>query len=519
MQGPSLELEMRLKDQKVQVGLEALAAKEEKCASGLDKISKNAKLADAELTRFAKRTTEINTTPLEKYNRQLFVLDQALARGKVSQETFNRAVYGARLELDKAHTAQSRMMGGKVGEMAAQWLSVGSAIGLATAALQAHEVKSTTARNRGRDLADLRIELGQVGGPELQKRAAGLTKHGLTEKEALEFALNAQNLGFADDMEHFAQNKAGIGDLRKIAEIAGMAPQLLGGTVTPRQAVDMTFAAANPTRLSPGQMSPIIGRYALGATQQGTDADEVFALASVMSNKTPSPETGAQWMGTFQTKLSINEDERIRGKGVAGAMKALMEMPEADRKDFLKKDTETNALYQILKDALPEIEKRKEEIKSERLGGTLLQNTTARNLADPKIAAALKDVASEEELAQTREKRYGVDGSNSNTTKNNVMKNMEKNRRNAFELFAAEQGMKLTESFVGEENPGIVGGVGNFLGNKHVGNAMTYGPFTLLKEISDNIRTLIDVTRNKGNGGTAGGVGRSVSASASVPQN
>ncbi len=96
---------MSLKDNTVQTGLDALARKEDDVAKAAKKIATEAKKADNELARFAKRTTEINAAPLDKYLAVANRLKTALEAGKLSQETYNRAVQKARSDYETAQAA------------------------------------------------------------------------------------------------------------------------------------------------------------------------------------------------------------------------------------------------------------------------------------------------------------------------------------------------------------------------------------------------------------------------------
>lgn len=79
--------------------------------TGGKEISKATTDAAKEMDRFARATKDVNRTPLEKYADAMRKLDQALQRGKIDQETFNRAVARAKTEFDGAGAAGNRAFG------------------------------------------------------------------------------------------------------------------------------------------------------------------------------------------------------------------------------------------------------------------------------------------------------------------------------------------------------------------------------------------------------------------------
>src|SRR6185503_13602789 len=88
---PSLTLEMAIKDGKAIVGLESVAKAEEKVEKGAGKIAREAKQADAALTRFAEATRKIDASPLERYQTLMLRLDKAWEKGKLSSDEYTRA--------------------------------------------------------------------------------------------------------------------------------------------------------------------------------------------------------------------------------------------------------------------------------------------------------------------------------------------------------------------------------------------------------------------------------------------
>lgn len=93
---------MRMRDQKVAFGMDALAAKEGKVDEGLGKISRSAKQAEAEMTRFAKQTEKIHAAPAERFTERFKKLEAAFASGKLGLVAYSNAMAKTRAEFAAA---------------------------------------------------------------------------------------------------------------------------------------------------------------------------------------------------------------------------------------------------------------------------------------------------------------------------------------------------------------------------------------------------------------------------------
>ncbi len=91
-------------DSAEQERLKALEAEQ----AAYDKLQDEIKQADAELARFAERTKQLNSTPLERYQQQMARLNAALAAGKLKEDEFARAADRAQKELDEESQAAAR---------------------------------------------------------------------------------------------------------------------------------------------------------------------------------------------------------------------------------------------------------------------------------------------------------------------------------------------------------------------------------------------------------------------------
>jgi len=111
---PQVHVEMTGDEARLWQSLQRIVRGEQQVAGGFDAIGKQAKEAAKEqkqLERAATRYYEATRTPQERYNAKLKELDVLLQKGKVSQDTYTRAVKQAKGEMDAAGQAGKSAFG------------------------------------------------------------------------------------------------------------------------------------------------------------------------------------------------------------------------------------------------------------------------------------------------------------------------------------------------------------------------------------------------------------------------
>src|SRR3990167_1578528 len=85
--------------------LQRVVGASQKVGESIEGAGTKGRAATAEMERFAKRLTEINSTPAERYERAVERMSQAIGVAGFTQEDFNRAVEREQALLDKATAA------------------------------------------------------------------------------------------------------------------------------------------------------------------------------------------------------------------------------------------------------------------------------------------------------------------------------------------------------------------------------------------------------------------------------
>jgi hypothetical protein len=425
-------------------------------AKAAKKIADEARKADHDLQRFGKRTTEINSTPLEKYAAHMMKLDAALKRNIITQETHARAVRRAAEEYHKAEQGQQSLYSqvGKIDAVGLAWDGVGRALAFVNEGLAYAEARTNRAVDAVTSRLNTTIDLNTIGGPELVKRSNALTKFGLTKAEADAFTIKAQNEGFLEDLEFFASQKAGLGDMTAMGSVAGSFPDMFPG-MTARQAVNVVGSAAQYSKLNPSQMAPLMQTAAGGADASGASPEELGAAMSVLS-EVMEPGKLATQLQNWNIKQGLNS--QLKGRGLIGGLDVLAGWSDEQRHEFLKDDVQTNDLFQKLMKFRAQLPGRSEMLaQAKNATGTAADWTTAtttKNLANAQISKPLQMIAAEEQKKLAEEADLAGRGADRKTARSSYLAGLAARGRAGLAAFFADKAMGVAEHLGG--SPGTV---------------------------------------------------------------
>ncbi len=204
-------------------GYKKLGTESKKAGKESEKAAKDAERANAiaakELEKFARHTKEINRTPLEKYSDQMLRLNQALKAGRIDQESFNRAVAGAKKEFDGTKGSMDGAFGagmkGKIGVIGMAIAALAPAVEVFTTAITEHMKKVDEAGEKLKSDATGLTELQQLTDDprELKTMIAGAKSiyasgatSSLADAGKLEYSINSA--GMARYREQIAELQA-----------------------------------------------------------------------------------------------------------------------------------------------------------------------------------------------------------------------------------------------------------------------------------------------------------------------
>jgi hypothetical protein len=361
---------MLIKEGKAVVGLNNVAAAETRVEQGASKITKEAKRAEAELDRFAKTTTRINTTPLERYHAQLQRLDQALNRGKISQETYARAVMRANAELHKAREAASSVAGPgplqMVGAMAAGYLTLSRAVGVVADAFRHARQQSEGALGTLRGLDDERRALAQLAIGEkpgtlttdLKRADAAAMASGASRATSLRVLHAAKSMGFEQDFEE-VMGMHPILDASAGSVIAGKVRQMTGNKHTPRQLANILIEAGKPSEVDAETLAGPMAIALEGGRRIGATAEQTAAMLSAATifyagrgedqseGKTGAARVAGDRIRAFSHKVATRLPEvAAKQPDLFGAFEAVRGLSDIDRAEFLQENEEIASIYE-----------------------------------------------------------------------------------------------------------------------------------------------------------------------------
>lgn len=138
------------------------------------------------------------------------------------------------------------------------------------------------------------------------------------------------------------------------AAIAGQVPGLFKGSgLSGAQAVNLVAAASKESRADFSQVGRAFASAAEGASVAGSSPAETGALLSVLSGKFATPQTAADRLRAFGTRVSLDDD--LKGKGIIGATRALQSMSPEQRKEFLGASQELNSAFNRISESLSQL--------------------------------------------------------------------------------------------------------------------------------------------------------------------
>lgn len=287
-------------------------------------LSKSATDAAKEMDRFAKATKDVNRTPLEKYADTMRRLDQALQRGKIDQETFNRAVARAKTEFDQAGAAGNRAFGPGAASGLSNYLARLGSIAAAAAAVKRvlddvrqeaeglGEKQGLEAPSLGMlaQVADTPEDLARLEA-EAKKTFAEGGARTIPEAAKLQFALESGNVGAMRAEFSRLQASGLVPDAAMMAEAAikltaGMGEQETGDF---RTVVSKVFGGAKLGLGSAEELLQSTASVSAQASRLGLTDEEVMAAVSTVSAVEGPAEAATQ----IQALLKGIEVEGIGG--------------------------------------------------------------------------------------------------------------------------------------------------------------------------------------------------------------
>lgn len=247
-------------------------------------------------------------TPLEQHKARLAELSGLLRNGKISQDTYNRAVDQARQAYEGAESAGKKAFGadslGMLTRYIAGLVSIGTAIKTATSYLNDMQQKAQEAGQRG---IDARLGMSALAtlttpGRDAQGRTPDEQMRGFTDRAwkvyesgavpnltaGADFVFQSQSMGAKPEDEAFFTRIGQAGLVKDLAAFMTSARTMqvaMGEKETGdlKSLAGKAFAAAAKTPLGPQAVLPAAAGAAQYGSALGLSDEEVIAAAGVMS--------------------------------------------------------------------------------------------------------------------------------------------------------------------------------------------------------------------------------------------
>lgn len=376
--------------------IKSLEKTSEKYRKMLMTVKKGGKQGRTELERFAAATNKINRTPAQKYKETVDKLNQALRKGLITQQTYNRAVARAGKEHGKT-------FGGAGIAKIAGWTS---AIGLAIAALAKvllalQEIREESDALGGRQktaaagLGSL-VQLSR-GDPREQKRLRQLAQKTFLEGGAedlggaAELIFSLGSVGQLDSRKLFSDLKAAdviqepaqlAADVQTLIKSAGLA-ETKG---TARRLVNKAFVGAQFGGFNtPGGILKAVARQGGSTKALGLNENEVFAAVSLASESIGQAAEGGTVVDAFLT--SLRKQGGFENKSIAQSVKEIADLNLGGEElfEFFGRK-EAVRFFEIARDQQKTLQRNQQAI-GNAARSNLSQRAIDINRADPLLSA------------------------------------------------------------------------------------------------------------------------------------
>lgn len=392
-----------------------LLQKQAKVAEGAANISNEYRKLTTESQRMgsaAKRAFEDTRNPLERYTLKMQQLDELLRQGKISQDVHARAVEVARGRFEQASQAGGVLAGtlGKLTSFAGGFLSVGSAIGVVTAAMrQAREEAERASEIVNQGFAS-RGELAQVvqGRTPAEMRAdlAGLRQQAALFRTAggIESEDLANQIVFALRSTGQMDAAATMREVGRTGLVSQQAlPQLINSLDSLKDAFSQAEVGSVEQMLNKALIASAVSQTDIqklltatakagaGARALGFGDEETLAGIALLTDPLGSPEEAATRMRSLFKSL---ERSGIRGGTLGGALDIVQQRISEGKavSDILGGDQEAIQAFRLLQTNRAQFGA---------VSAQLTQGATGRVLRD-RIAVLETDVQQRAGISQRR---------------------------------------------------------------------------------------------------------------------
>jgi hypothetical protein len=461
-----LTLEMLIKEGKAVIGLERVAEAEKKVERNAGGITKEAKKAEAELDRFAKQTTRINATPIEKYRTQMERLNTVLDRGSISQGTYTRATARARAELAESTAIQSTYATQLV-QIAATYFTLSRGMGQVTAAMRHARQESESGRGSLVGLDDARRKLAQLATDmpagslaQMESRADRAAMGSGTGRDtAHEVLFQAHSYGFEKNYEEVTGLNPII-DAKAGSTIYGKVRQMTGGRDSGEAITNMLIEAGKPSEVDAETLAGPMAIALEGGRRIGGGARQTAAMLSALTKyyagrgedqgegKSGAARVAGDRMRAFAHKVATRLPEFAKtSPDWIESFEHVRGMKDVDRADFLKENEEIASVYEAYNEGRSTVLDIETKIGTAAgMTGSQWSNISkgqAIRRQDPKSNAAIQLNRAQIQKDIERENAYGIDQAWREVAKNKVSSIADRHRLDSGQRYALDKAAEM----------------------------------------------------------------------------
>ena len=413
------------------------------------------------LEKAAKRITDQNLTPQERYNQKLETMAKAVKAGKMEMADAERTAARLRQKLDDVGSSGGKTFGAKaIGDLksyATGFIGVGAAVGIVSQALQKMSADSQVAADRVFNTVGAFGELQQVSTspPDFQKlvgQARNLQTQGVFGPDqggqAADFVFGLRNAGYSDSevayITKLGQSKQVRPDnLKTVAEGLKKTQDVFG-----KGEAGSIEQIANKVLIAAGAMQTDFALAAVGTTLFGTESnalgfsdEEALAAFVAIEKQSPGTEEAATRMRSLLNQ--INKDKLGKGTLLETVTALVERMRSGESAIGITGEMRAAAGLNILASA-----------EGQAMFSQMLPQIQAGNTSD--VIGDRRYIESDPQLraATLRQRREGSLSMSLDSTKRNIFEALvaeTKSRQSGFSYAASSAIYPIIEGLGGEE--------------------------------------------------------------------
>jgi len=338
-----------------------------------------------------------------------------------------RAVKDSTRSLRENETARKGAVGetslSGVAKFAGAWLAVGAAVTKATGFIsgviqQVNQLREASGDNLiGLEGSTQRLRQVATSSEDLDSLVSradnASADSGVNRATSRELLFSARSEGFEDEFERVLALKPVLDPVASAKVAGGIRNLFSDEKLGVEGTLNAVLSASQKSKFSFEDVSQALPAASEGGAMQGATLAETSATLAVIDDGFESASTAAARIKALTTKLALDKEFGLAGKGLIGGVEGLQNLPEKDRRKFLGESQEVNAAFIAITKRFEEIKTTTKEVESAIASAGTEQSTVMKQAAaalDENTRAGRQAIAVRRSLQAEIKKEISTEG-------------------------------------------------------------------------------------------------------------